>query len=64
VAEELATEEIQRIGGSEALDEPYMKIAFHGWSKSALAGDSISGRDAELIIYFSVAAVILRGTLL
>src|SRR5262245_42390575 len=29
VAEELATEDIQRIGGSEALDEPYMKIAFH-----------------------------------
>jgi magnesium transporter len=29
VAEELATEDIQRIGGSEAFDEPYMKIAFH-----------------------------------
>jgi magnesium transporter len=28
VAEELATEDIQRIGGSEALDEPYMEIAF------------------------------------
>ena len=28
VAEEAATKEIQRIGGSEALDEPYMKIAF------------------------------------
>jgi magnesium transporter len=28
VAEELATEDIQRFGGSEALDEPYMKIAF------------------------------------
>src|SRR5262252_3833127 len=28
VAEKLATEDIQRIGGSEALDEPYMKIAF------------------------------------
>jgi magnesium transporter len=28
VAEATATEEIQRIGGSEALDEPYMQIAF------------------------------------
>lgn len=28
VAEELATEDIQMLGGSEALDEPYMKIAF------------------------------------
>ncbi len=28
VAEELATREIQKIGGSEALDEPYMQIAF------------------------------------
>lgn len=27
VAEEEATEDIQKIGGSEALDEPYMKIA-------------------------------------
>ena len=28
VAEAAATREIQKIGGSEALDEPYMKIAF------------------------------------
>src|SRR4029450_11486745 len=28
VAEATATKEIQRIGGSEALDEPYMDIAF------------------------------------
>src|SRR5262245_59154961 len=28
VAEELATEDIQMFGGSEALDEPYMQIAF------------------------------------
>ncbi len=28
VAEEEATEDIQKIGGMEALDEPYMKIAF------------------------------------
>ena len=29
VAEERATEDIQMFGGSEALDEPYMKIAFY-----------------------------------
>src|SRR5262249_9992027 len=29
VAEQLATEDIQMLGGSEALDEPYMQIAFH-----------------------------------
>ena len=28
VAETIATQEIQRIGGSEVLDEPYMKVAF------------------------------------
>ena len=28
VAEAVATKEIQRIGGSEALDEPYMEVAF------------------------------------
>jgi len=51
VAEELATEDIQRIGGSEALDEPYMKIAFHrmigkraGWlvALAALIADQLS----------------------
>jgi len=30
VAEARATQEIHRIGGSEALDEPYMRIAFSG----------------------------------
>lgn len=29
VAQEEATEDIHKIGGSEALDEPYMQIAFH-----------------------------------
>ena len=39
VAEATATEDIQRIGGSEALDEPYMRIGFgeHD-SRSARAG--------------------------
>lgn len=29
VAQQAATEDIQKIGGSEALDEPYMRIALH-----------------------------------
>jgi Mg/Co/Ni transporter MgtE len=44
VAEQEATEDIQRLGGSEALDEPYMKIAFMkmvqkraGWLTSSRA---------------------------
>jgi magnesium transporter len=49
VAEELATEDIQRIGGSEALDEPYMKIAFHqmvrkraGWLVILFLGEMLT----------------------
>lgn len=49
VAEELATEEIQMIGGSEALDEPYMKIAFHrmirkraGWLVILFLGEMLT----------------------
>lgn len=49
VAEELATEDIQMIGGSEALDEPYMKIAFHrmvrkraGWLVILFLGEMLT----------------------
>jgi magnesium transporter len=49
VAEELATEDIQRIGGSEALDEPYMKIAFQrmvrkraGWLVILFLGEMLT----------------------
>ena len=46
VAEAVATKEIQRIGGSEALDEPYMEIAFlrmvqkrAGWLTALFIGE-------------------------
>ena len=49
VAEKLATEDIQRIGGSEALDEPYIKIAFHrmvrkraGWLVILFLGEMLT----------------------
>src|SRR5262245_226138 len=49
VAEELATEDIQMLGGSEALDEPYMQIAFHrmirkraGWLTLLFLGEMLT----------------------
>jgi magnesium transporter len=49
VAEETATREIQRIGGSEALDEPYMRIAFGrmiqkraGWLTALFLGEMLT----------------------
>ena len=49
VAEQTATEDIQRIGGSEALDEPYMKIAFWrmirkraGWLTALFLGEMLT----------------------
>jgi magnesium transporter len=49
VAEATATKEIQRIGGSEALDEPYMKIAFSrmirkraGWLTVLFLGEMLT----------------------
>ena len=49
VAEELATEDIQMLGGSEALDEPYMQIAFHrmirkraGWLVILFLGEMLT----------------------
>ena len=49
VAEATATKEIQRIGGSEALDEPYMKIAFFsmirkraGWLTALFLGEMLT----------------------
>ena len=49
VAEATATEDIQRIGGSEALDEPYMKIAFSrmlrkraGWLTALFLGELLT----------------------
>src|SRR5204863_6632548 len=49
VAEATATREIQRIGGSEALDEPYMRIAFArmiqkraGWLTALFLGEMLT----------------------
>jgi len=49
VAEAAATKEIQRIGGSEALDEPYMDIAFTkmirkraGWLTALFLGEMLT----------------------
>jgi magnesium transporter len=49
VAEAEATEDIQRIGGSEALDEPYMTIAFRrmiqkraGWLTALFLGEMLT----------------------
>ena len=49
VAEQAATEEIQRFGGSEALNEPYMEIAFSrmvqkraGWLTALFLGEMLT----------------------
>jgi magnesium transporter len=49
VAEARTTEEIQRIGGSEALDEPYMEISFPkmiqkraGWLTALFVGEMLT----------------------
>jgi magnesium transporter len=49
VAEAEATKEMQRVGGSEALDEPYMKIAFGrmiqkraGWLTALFLGEMLT----------------------
>src|SRR6476659_3141127 len=49
VAEAAATKEIQKIGGSEALDEPYMRIAFFsmirkraGWLTALFLGEMLT----------------------
>src|SRR6185503_5226554 len=49
VAEAAATKDIQRIGGSEALDEPYMEIAFGkmirkraGWLMALFLGEMLT----------------------
>jgi len=49
VAEQEATETIQRVGGSEALDEPYMRIAFGrmvqkraGWLTALFLGEMLT----------------------
>jgi magnesium transporter len=38
VVEEEASEDIQKIGGTEALDGPYLEVDFSRWSASVAAG--------------------------
>ncbi len=49
VAEEEATEDIQKLGGMEALDEPYMRIPLlaHGKQARRLADHSVSRRNVD-----------------
>ena len=49
VAEEQATEDIQKLGGSETLDEPYTThpVSAHGQEAGHLADLSFSGGDAD-----------------
>jgi magnesium transporter len=77
VAEEAATEEIQRIGGSEALDEPYMHIAFlkmiqkrAGWLTALFLGEmltatamSVFGDDISraVVLSFFIPLIISSG---
>jgi magnesium transporter len=42
VIQEEATEDVQKLGGMEALDEPYMQIGFARCSASASGGSSSS----------------------
>ena len=49
VVQEEATEDIQKIGGSEALDEPYLQIGFSDMvrKRGRLAGGAVHRRDAH-----------------
>jgi magnesium transporter len=77
VAEAAATKEIQKIGGSEALDEPYMKIAFvrmiqkrAGWLTALFLGEMLTATamgafEGELhkavVLAFFVPLIISSG---
>ena len=56
VAEAVTTKEIQKIGGSEALDEPYMQIAMYrmvrkraGWLTALFLGEMLTATAMALI---------------
>jgi magnesium transporter len=66
VAEATATREIQRIGGSEALDEPYMKIAMWrmiqkraGWLTALFLGEMLTATAMGAFEEESSRAVVL-----
>ena len=65
VAEEAATEDIQKLGGSEALDEPYMEIAFGrmiqkraGWLTALFLGEMLT---ATAMSFFEHEIAARRG---
>ena len=66
VAESAATEAIQRIGGSEALDEPYMEIAFFrmvqkraGWLTALFLGEMLTATAMGFFEHEIAKAVVL-----
>src|SRR5262249_36105591 len=77
VAEAAATKEIQRIGGSEALDEPYMEIAFvrmvrkrAGWLTALFLGEMLTATamtafapiiDKAVVLTFFLPLIISSG---
>jgi len=70
VAEAEATEDIQRVGGSEALDEPYMQIAFRrmiqkraGWLTALFGGYELTRYWHFLTVWIFVAFTLLHVVL-
>ena len=66
VAEAAATQEIQRIGGSEALDEPYMEIGFArmirkraGWLTALFLGEMLTATAMGVFQHEIERAVVL-----
>jgi magnesium transporter len=66
VAEEKATEDLQRFGGSEALDEPYMQISFArmiqkraGWLTALFLGEMLTATAMGFFEHEIEKAVIL-----
>src|SRR3989442_8649247 len=66
VAEAEATEDIQRVGGSEALDEPYMRIAFSrmiqkraGWLTALFLGEMLTATAMGVFEHEIEKAVVL-----
>jgi magnesium transporter len=77
VAEARATAEIQRIGGSEALDEPYLKVAFGtmvrkraGWLTALFLGEMLTATamtsfsaeiERAVVLSFFIPLIISSG---
>src|SRR4030095_11293504 len=70
VAEAVATKEIQKIGGSEALDEPYMRIAFFsmirkraGWLTALFLGEMLTA-TAMGVFEAEISRAVVLGSLI